>query len=276
MRLPPFVQIRRIFFLILWFAVCFLLGPKAPLAAQATPQQDPQAATILRGSLSAMGAWGYLQGTLQTTSGVSVQDSLAKGTVSLWDGTSSSITLKTKGIGLVRSDLSMNGNETAVVANNGSGYVLRGGSKSNLPLWVTKYRRAGHIPVLSRMADYAQPNTKLTYVGLETIAGASVHHIRISSLPTDGTPPDLEDLISEFHVFIDATSMLPVKTLSFDLSAGAMQNRVPIETYFGDYRSIQGILVPFRVTRYLRGQKQMDIVLTSVQLNVGLSNADFQ
>jgi|ERR1700730_12052577 len=241
-----------------------------------TPQRDQQAVAIISASLSSMGVSGYSQGAPQTTSGVAVQDSLAMGTVSLWDGMSGSITLKTKGIGLVRSDFSINGNQTAVVANNGSGYVTQGGGKSNLPLWVTKYRRAGHSPVFSRMADYAQPNTNITYVGLETIAGASVHHIRISSLPTDGTPVAAEYLISEFHMFIDAASMLPVKTLSFDLSAGAMQNRVPIETYFSDYRSIQGILVPFRVTRYLRGQKQMDIVLTSVQLNVGLSSADFQ
>ena len=276
MRLPPFVQIRSIFFLILSIPVYFVLSPKAPLAAQGTPQQDPQAATIMRGSLSSMGAASYSQGTLQTTSGAAVQDSQAKGTISFGDGSSGDITIKTKGLGLLRHDIKTNGDQITSVTNGNSGHVVQGGNKTDLPLWIIKYQRAGHIPVLSRMAEYAQANTNLTYVGLETVAGASVHHIRISSLPTDDTPADLEDLISEFHVFVDVNSLLPVKTLSFALSPQAMQNRAPIETYYSDYRPVGGILVPFHVTSYLRGQKLADIVLSSVELNVGLSVNDFQ
>jgi hypothetical protein len=223
-----------------------------------------------------MGVSGYPQGTPQTTSGVAVQDSVATGTISLWDGTNGTITIKTKGLVLLHNDITINGNQTTTVTNGSSGYILKSGVKTAVPIWITKHKRPEHIPVFSRMADYAQPNTAITYVGQESIAGASVHHIRISSTPMDDTPPDLEDLISEFHVFVDATSMLPVKTLSFDLSPLAMQNRAPIETYFSDYRSVGGILVPFRRTRFLGGHMQMDVVLTAVQLNVGLPMSDFQ
>jgi hypothetical protein len=258
-------RFSRFFFFPVFFALiahfAFAQQPSPPVAQ--SPQRDSQALSVVSQSLSSMGASG-------------IQDSVSTGTITLWDGTSGTITMKTRGVGVSRSDLSIGSNQITTVTNNGAGYVLQGGTKSNLPIWVAKYSRAQHIPQLSRMAEYAQPNTNVTYVGLETVAGASAHHIRISSLPTDDTPADLEDLISEFHVFVDASTMLPVKTLSFDLSPQAMQNREPIETYYSDYRQVGGILVPFHMTRYLKGQKQADIVFSSVQLNMGLAMSDFQ
>jgi hypothetical protein len=263
----------RFFWLV---TVLFAWVPVSSAQQHAPVQVDPQAVAVVNQSLVAMGIGSYVQGIPQTTAGVAIQDSLATGTVFLWDGTSGTITTKTKGLGLLRTDININGNQTTTVSNSGSGYVIQGGTKSSLPVWLTKYRRAGHVPVFSRMADYAQPTTNITYVGLEAVNGASVHHIRISSIPTDGTPANVESLISEFHVFVDATSLLPVKTLSFDLSPLAIQNRVPIETYYTNYQSVNGVLVPFHITRYFRGQTQMDIVLTGVQFNVGLPNTDFQ
>ena len=263
--------------LVVILAVVLALACALALAQQTQPAHvDAQAVTAVSQSLSSMGISGYTQGVPQTTAGVAIQDSVATGTVSLWDGTSGTITVKTKGLALLRTDMNINGTQTTTVTNNGSGYVVQAGTKSVLPVCVTHYRRCGTIPVLSRMADYTQPNTNLIYVGLETLNGSSVHHIQTTSVPTDGTPADVESLISEFHVFLNTTTQLPVKTLSFDQSPVAIQNRIPIETYYNNYQSVNGVLVPFHITRYHRGQVQMDIVLTSVQFNVGVSVTDFQ
>ncbi len=77
-------------------------------------------------------------------------------------------------------------------------------------------------------------------------------------------------------MFIDAQSLLLVKTLSFDFSPEVIENRSPVETYYNDYRPESGLLVPHTLTRYVAGQKFCEITITSVQFNVGLSDTDFQ
>ena len=82
------------------------------------------------------------------------------------------------------------------------------------------------------MADYLNPNLQAQYVGLENVNGTPAHHLRLSMLPTDGTPVQIEDLTSEFHVWIDQSSLLVVKTRSFDFSPETPQNRSPVDIYF--------------------------------------------
>jgi hypothetical protein len=50
------------------------------------------------------------------------------------------------------------------------------------------------------------------------VNGKLANHISFTMLPSDGTPADLEALLSEFHVWIDATSFLVVQIRTFDFS----------------------------------------------------------
>jgi len=42
-----------------------------------------------------------------------------------------------------------------------------------------------------------------------------------------------------------------------------------------DYRSINGLLVPFHQTVFVDGKLETDLTFASVTLNVGLSDAEF-
>ena len=46
--------------------------------------------------------------------------------------------------------------------------------------------------------------------------------------------------------------------------------------YYSDYRSVQGLMVPYQITRYVSGDKMCDISFSSASFNVGLSDDDFQ
>jgi hypothetical protein len=212
-----------------------------------------------------------------TSSGVAIQDSVATGSISFADGQKGTLRIETKGLNRQRFELTIGTTEITTIYNSGTGYSAQGSSpRRRLPVWVSQYRRPEHIPALSRIADYQQPTSALRYAGLETLSGISVHHIKLTSAPTDSTPAEIENLISEFHAFIDSHSYLVVKTITFDFSPEVMENRSKVETYFSDYRNVNGLLVPYRVTRYVEGQLYSDFVLTNVALNVGVSDADFQ
>jgi hypothetical protein len=150
------------------------------------------------------------------------------------------------------------------------------GVRHSLAFWTTKYQRPGHLPRLSLIADYQSANFQAQYVGLENVNGSPAHHLRISMLPVDSTPVQSEDLMSEFHVWIDQNSLLVVKTRTFDFSPETPQNRTPVDTFFGNYQQQSGVLVPFHLVRYIAGQKDSDIVFTSISLTASNPDSDFQ
>lgn len=246
------------------------------ICAQTAPQVDSQAVTVIAQSMSAMGATEPSPGNMRLSSGTAIQDSVATGTILFADSRTGTVRIETKGPDRVRYDTSINGVQITTVFNSGRGYVLQGGVKHKFPIWISQYHRAEHIPVLSRLADYSQPNSKLKYVGLAAVPGSALHHVRISSLPTDATPADVEDKISEFHVFVDPTSMLVVKSIGFAFSPGIIENRTLLETYYSDYRPVGGLLVPYHLIRYAAGQKFCEITFTSVTVNAGVPDSDFQ
>jgi hypothetical protein len=232
---------------------------------QTTTQRDPVAVSILTKT----------QATL-TASWITVQDALLQGTYTDAAGNTGTITIKCKGSALLRNELLLNGVSYTAISNNGRGQATQDGKTKKLPVWTTQYLRPEGVPAFWRPADFALPTTNVSYIGLEQVNGSSAHHIKLTSLPTDGTPPDIEAIISEFHVFIDSQTGLVLKTWSYDFSPVIIENRTLVETYFGDYRQINGVAIPFHTVRFVAGQKFSEIVLSSAQVNAGLSDAEFQ
>ena len=226
--------------------------------------KDAQALTILAQAQSQLGAAG------------SIQDSQAEGTITLPGGRTGSIVLKSKGASL-RHETTVDGDTTVSVVANGRGRTTHQGKQRKLPDWVTAYQRSLHIPALSRIVDAVRANSNLTYLGLEDVGGSPAHRIKLTSLPSNpGDSPEVEAIISEFQVFLDAKTLLPVKTITYDFAPDIIENRSTVETYYSDFRVVQGIVVPFRITRMVNAQKQMEIVLNNIRFNVGLSDVDFQ
>jgi hypothetical protein len=229
----------------------------------ATSVRDPQALSLITQSLSAMGA---LASPNRMTH--------AQGTISYPDGTSNSISIQTIGTDHLRQDVGAN--DFSFVSNSGDGFLLSRGKKSRLQYWIAAYKRPEHLPALSLMAEYQNPNLQIRYVDIEDVAGSPAHHLRLSMLPTDKSDPELEDLMSEFHVWIDQSSLLVVKTRHFDFSPEAIQNRTPVDILFTDYRQQDGAKVPFRLTRFIGNDKHCEIVFSTISLTATVSTASFE
>jgi len=255
-------------------ACVFCVSGSAQPQTQQQPSVQPQA--IAGQALAAMGVTETVPGVLTNAQGVVIQDTVAIGTISFADGRTGTIRIETKGLDRQRHDVNIGSNQTTTIYNGGIGYLIQGTNRSRLPLWFTQYHRSEHIPVLSRLADNQLPNSIMAYSGLETLNGASVQHIQLTSTPTDGTPASIEALISEFHAFVDPQTGLVVKIRTLDFSPQIIENRKAVETFFSDYRIVNGILVPFSMSRFFGPRKYYDITFTSVSINTGISDSEFQ
>lgn len=248
---------KRSHFVILFVSILCLA-----FTTQAQPRRDAQALAILAQAQSQVAA-------------TPAQDSVAEGTITWGDGRSGTIRLKTKGTSRFRYETTVSSLTTVYVVNGRRGQVDSDGTRHKAPLWVTAYQKPQHIPVLSRLGDFQKANMNVDLVGTVDVNGRPAYQIRFTALPTDNTPPEIEEMISDYTVFLDSQSLLPVKTLSYDYSPEIIQNRTLVETYFSDYRFVDGVPVAHRVTRFIRGEKVMETVLSDVRLNVGLSDAEF-
>jgi hypothetical protein len=236
--------------------------PRTHISHSASLSNNPSTVAIVLQSLAALGLPSSR--SLQT---------IAQGTLTDSKGKASPLTIETAGVDRIRFNV---GSDYSYVSNAGSGFVIKQEKRHSLAAWSTKYRRPDHLPSLSLIADYQNPNFHVQYVGMETVNGSPAHHLSLSMSPTDTTPSEIEALISEFHVWIDQASSLVVKTRTFDFSPDTPQNRTAVDTYLGNYQRQQGALIPFHVTSYIAGHKDSDIVLTSINLNASVPDSDFR
>lgn len=253
--------IRKSFFSLVFIVSFFSPQLNAADKGRPNPQRDPAALDLITQSLSKMGDLS------ETSSGT-----LAQGFITYANGESKSIVLKTSGD---RLKYVIGANDFSFSKNGDSGSIKVRDKSMAMPFWALAYKRADHLPSLSLMTEYRQPETQVQYVGSEDVNGQPAHHIRIWRLPKKGDSPEVEELISEFHVWIDKASLLVLRTRTFNFSPEAIQNRSPVETYYSSYKLQDSFWLPFHLTRYVDVQKDSEIELTSISLGVVLTDSDF-
>src|SRR5215469_6781747 len=128
--------------------------------------------------------------------------------------------------------------------------------------------------VVQTMID---PHVALRYIGQETRNGVVVDHIQMrrpSTAKNAQLARDLEKL-STVEILLDSTSHLPVG-VTFNTHPDNDYGRdIPTEIRFGDYRATNGVLVPFRIQRWLQGMLNTDLTVTTATVNSGLADREF-
>jgi len=225
------------------------------------PQTDPQA--ILYGCATTMGA-------SSAELPIIAQGVLTVGAVS----ESQTIVIKTLGPRLFRQDQTGTSGVETWVVNNGIGFRSRANQREDLSSHVTRYFRPDHLPASSCAPDLNRFD--VTFEGLQQVLNKPTYHLRLVAKPTNPRTKSVEAILSEYHLYIDQQTFLVLKTSTFVFSPNIIQNRSTWETFYGDYRKVGGVLVPFHIENYLSGQKLRDITFSDVQVGVSLSNADFE
>lgn len=243
-------------------------------AVSTSAPRDAQAVSVLQRSLAALTGTTNLSDVTLDANANYVAGS---------DEESGSATLKATAIGQGRIDLSLsNGSRSEIVDTSqaapsgswcGTDGIWHATVAHNLYTDPTWFFPAFLISRALSTSTYA-----ISAVDAETQGGIAVQHIKIYQQQSEATS-DLATLIqglSQVDLYLNPSTMLPM-SITFNKHAdnNALVN-IPIEIQFSNYQTVQGISVPYHVQKYIQNELGLDLTVTSVQVNSGLSSSDFQ
>jgi len=245
-------------------SLVLIFQSSSQLSAQQTSvavQRDAQALSLLSQCGAAMGTAG------------TVPNIYAEGTITPAnpDTSSSSFVLKSKGTDRLRTEFSLATGIQVHVINNGRGFSLIAGKKASNAFHSTAYFRPEHLSGFACSIDLARPNVSVSYAALETLGASTAHHLVFRA----ASPDPLELLISEFHVYLDSQTLRVIKTANWVFAPNAIENRSLWETYYDNYQSVAGVLVPMHIAHFIAGSKLDDWNFSSVLSDVPVADGEF-
>jgi hypothetical protein len=116
------------------------------------------------------------------------------------------------------------------------------------------------------------------YVGPESRNGASVLHLRFTKLVpgnSAGNPSSFVAQLSQTEVYLDSQSLLPVAIAFNTHPDNNASMDIPVEIRYSDYRNVNGNRVPFHIQRYIQNGLSLDVAITNVTVNSGLTSGEF-
>ncbi|HSA92121.1 MAG TPA: hypothetical protein VLE48_03850 [Terriglobales bacterium] len=238
-------------------------SPTAESTTQVT--RDPQAVALLMQCAAVMGA-------------ANVLDTYAEGSVTRADGREppGALIARSKGTDRMRVDFAAQDCQQTSSVSRGAGYDVRDGKRERAPLHSTRYQRPEHVPALACVIDVARPNIRIFYEGVEQDRTGTFYHVKFVAVPRSEKTRWVDEVTSEFHVFLDAQTLVVAKTRTFVFAPDAIENRSTWEVRYSDYRMVNGVLMPFRLERFDNDQKLDEVVFSNVRVNVGIADSDFQ
>jgi hypothetical protein len=134
---------------------------------------------------------------------------------------------------------------------------------------------AWFFPALTSLV--ASPNAAITYLGKETRNGIVVDHLRSQRYVSDQKPRivTLIAKLSAVEYYLDASSLLPVAMEYKTHPTDDLNTDIAVEVRFADYRSVNGVMIPFRVQTFINGGLALDVSVDNVVLNSGLADSAF-
>jgi len=246
----------------LWTVVA-AAGLIAPSAVAQTFTRAPEAIQVLEQCSSAMGARSDLQvdaeGTVVNANAAAPEAHVA---------------IKSKGFGQLRYDFA--DTKDAFVHSNGRSRAIHAGEPRPMSPAISRYLRPEYVPALLCSLDLARDNMEVFYLGKEAVGSRTTYHIKfVARAAGKEDSDDVEQLISEFHVYVDVQSMTVVKTKTYAFASDNVTNHSDWEHYYLDYRDVGGVLMPFHVVDFIGGQKLREITFTRVATDVSYTDADF-
>ena len=132
------------------------------------------------------------------------------------------------------------------------------------------------FPVLSSLANFANPSSVFTYIGQETWNGLTAQHLSAYQVaPTASTVLLLIRSLGTMDFFLDPTSFLP-QAVDFNMHPDTDTNtNLHVEIRFANYQTVNGVQIPFHIQELINGELALDIVVTNATLNSGLSDSQF-
>jgi hypothetical protein len=230
------------------------------------------------------------QGTLLATqaqsalSGATVVSDIKLSAQSAWFAgsarASGSATLKVKGALESRLDITAGASSRSEIRNDSGGpggqWIDSNGIRhaaATHNCWTPAGWFAPHA-VVQGMLD---TNIVLHYVGRELRGGISVDHVQLhrTNSEKNQTISQAFEKLSSADVFFDASTHLPQAVIYNTHPDNDYGRDIPVEIKFSDYRSVNGVMVPYRIQRLLQGVLNLDLTVSTATVNSGLTDGEF-
>ena len=114
----------------------------------------------------------------------------------------------------------------------------------------------------SIFVDYKQKGHKIELVGKETKDGKAQYHLKVTR--RNGPVQ---------HYYLDAETGLESKIIT-DVDQNGM--KLTVETELGDYRKVEGRMVPFRTKQSTNGQIAAEMNIETIEFNLPLDDSLFR
>jgi hypothetical protein len=255
------------------FAIAFVLsgGVAAQDTARTMPaDRDPQALAILQNALAHADSRNALP---------AVKDFRETGTITYyWAGQQVQGKATVRGLGLqrFRLDAQLPEGTRSWIVNRGTGWLKAAdGRVTTIPYHNAVALGALTLPSL-KLLTAVNSATSVTYAGVEKIENSQFQHIQINEQYIPGAnPKDQAGRLGLSDIYIDPATNEIVGIQNNTHPIDTMNREIPHAIYFADFRSVDGIAVPFAVSEWINGQKIWSLQLDAVQFNRGLTDADF-
>ena len=195
------------------------------------------------------------------------------------NGQTNILNVYAKGSGTGRHENGTGSDRNVMIFNSGKAWA---GKDTQLrPLQAhTSQRRLTLFPFLDLIAELDQPQIQITDRGMVTINGLRAYHISIQTKDTEAAKRFLHRPLEEAaDFFIDAQTSLIIRSERLRTSEENMDFRVPSVLEFSDYRTVNGVAVPFRIVNTMGGPNigtyQTTTVFTTVTINSGIPDTLF-
>jgi hypothetical protein len=127
------------------------------------------------------------------------------------------------------------------------------------------------LPSLSLYPSQLPSYLGIVDLGLGTVgASANTYRHLQSQLNLTGPPGTLLTNIPQrslTDIGLDPVSLLPAVIAYSILPDSGAPTPTAIEIHYSDYRAVNGVQIPFRIQRYVNGSLQLDILVSSAQIN---------
>ncbi len=255
-----------------FLAALLLTFPNLRAAPQAAaPQRDPQALAIIGQALNAAGGMSPL---------TSIQDFTGSGTIDyFWAGqdVQGSVTVKGRGLAQFRVDATLPEGAHSWTMNNGTALEKHpNGTVTPLPFPLTLRPANSTFPFFRLLAVLQDTSWSISSVGTVEHNGQQAYDIGLQKMYTDGSDPTgLKSRATKTDFIIDPNTFLVLSVQDKAYPKDRGPGDAPHEMQFSNYKSFNGILVPFSITELIGGQQTSTIQFSQFTFNSGLTDSDF-
>jgi len=240
-----------------------------PDQAATTPlpaPKDPQAITIIGQAVAAAGGIPAV---------MTVTDYTASGAVTYHENQDVQGTVTVRGLGLgdFRQDATLPTGVRSFAIGNGQAAIKN--EDGTIRQLAFRYqpslmRSSVFIPCWQLAAALNDPMFSLTYKGTAQMDGNAVYDIRVQLMPPG--PPDPNGVIAEYF---GADFFIDTATFQVRMTQDVVIRHFARKIRYSNYKSIDGVLVPFSIEEEINGRPSQSIQLNEIAFNGGLQESAF-